>query len=64
MYTGRPDLDVCLYDGEGYMVAEKPYQEYLTKVPSKKEVSYASLPSTPFFLISVISVTEIYMPKS
>ncbi|KAF7969176.1 hypothetical protein HWV62_28190 [Athelia sp. TMB] len=37
-YSGRPDIDVCLYDGEGYMVAEKPYQDYLSKVPSKKEL--------------------------
>ncbi|KAF7984920.1 hypothetical protein HWV62_9821 [Athelia sp. TMB] len=38
-HSTRPDQDVCLYDGEGYMVAEKPYQEYLAKVPSKKERS-------------------------
>lgn len=39
LHCTRPDQDVCLSDGEAYMVAEKPYQEYLLKVPSKKEVS-------------------------
>ncbi|KZP29241.1 hypothetical protein FIBSPDRAFT_727629, partial [Athelia psychrophila] len=38
-HSARPDKDVCLNDGEGYMVAEQPYQEYLSKVPSRKEKS-------------------------
>lgn len=38
-HSGRPDQDICLYDGEAYMVAEQPYQDYLSKVPSRKEVT-------------------------
>lgn len=63
LHSSRPDQDVCLYDGEGYMVAEKPYQEYLVKVPSRKEVRFEFL-LTAFsgaqYPILILDI-EIYM---
>lgn len=56
-HSGRPDQDVCLYDGEGYMVAEQPYQEYLLKVPSAQEVNVFLFPTIwPLSLILTVTV--------
>lgn len=57
-HSARPDQDVCLYDGEGYMVAEEPYQDYLSKVPSKKEVCILGMAWETSVLILF---SEIYM---
>lgn len=42
-HSSRPDQDICLYDGEGYMVDKKPYCAYLSKVLSWNEVGFLFL---------------------
>ena len=62
LHCSRPDQDVSLYDGQGYMVAEQPYQEYLRKVPSRTEVSADLIVLNPVFNGAMLS--EINLQKS
>jgi len=39
MKMNKPELDVFLSDGNGYMVSESPYQKHLMQSLDSKEVS-------------------------
>jgi hypothetical protein len=44
----RPENDVALIDGEGYMVTDGPYREHLKVAIETKEVTYRKSLSTDY----------------
>ena len=39
MNTKRPEGDIALSDGQGYMVENGPYQNHIASTPENREVS-------------------------